>query len=146
MRYTCFHCGEPAPQSHNYCSWDCHVAAARADGAVEHLPNGLPVACITADGKLLECEHGDHPTYLFPVVVASDLDPDDDPDHGYPQTHALVYTDGRVALTLHECCYALWSVYDGALVSGERQRAGDSLADASLAKIRAHVARALEDA
>jgi hypothetical protein len=50
-------------------TWAEMVAAARDDGATEYRPNGLPVACIRADGALLEHEHADHPDYLFPVTV-----------------------------------------------------------------------------
>jgi len=26
------------------------------------------------------------------------------------ETHALIYTDGYIALTMHECCYAIWNL------------------------------------
>jgi hypothetical protein len=32
------------------------------------------------------------------------------------ETHALVYTDGRIALTMYECCYSLWSLRNGSLL------------------------------
>ncbi len=146
----CFHCGTPVDQS-NYCSWDCHVAHARTLGATERCPNGLPIACITAAGLLTECGHGDHETYLFPVDVEGD---DEALDvvlgyRSYPQQHALIYTDGHVALTLYECSYALWSVHDGRPMGGH-QRASERLSTSALTAIanrtsRLVVERAAED-
>jgi hypothetical protein len=36
----------------------------------------------------------------------------------YGETHALIYTDGCVALTLYETCYAIWSVRSGRRLGG----------------------------
>jgi hypothetical protein len=102
---NCTFCGATTTRHENYCSWKCHVEHARAQGAVEVLPNGLPPRCITADGKLLECEDGDHPTYICPVVIEPTVAREDEEDH--PQTHALIYTDGTIAVTMYECCYAM---------------------------------------
>lgn len=102
----CDHCGKPTPPHQRACSWDCIVAGARAGGAREHLPNGLPARCVRFDGLLTECEGGDHRTYLFPVEAEKiGAAPDDE---YATETHALIYTDGCVAVTLYECCYYSW--------------------------------------
>jgi len=71
-------------------------------------PNNLPLCAIRHDGVLLEHEHADHPTYLFPVMVECG-----DPDVSYKEEHALIWTDGVRALTLYECCYSLFCVDGG---------------------------------
>jgi len=88
MSITCVHCGKPPPPHQNYCDWDCVVASAEACGGRKITPNGLPIRCVTADGTMLECAGGDHPTYLFPVVVdVVNLDGDIGSD---TETHALI--------------------------------------------------------
>jgi len=72
--------------------------------------------CVKANGDMLECEHGDHPDYIFPVTVEYvgpriELPPWD--DSYVPQLHTLIYTDCSIAVTLYECCYAMWSVSRG---------------------------------
>jgi hypothetical protein len=71
---------------------------------------------------MLEHEHADHPDYKFPVTVEyvsevpSDL-PDWDTSY-YPETHALIYTDGYIAVTMYECCHAMWWLKDGSWMGG----------------------------
>lgn len=140
----CLYCGKTTPDFSGYCGWDCQVAHARADGAVDHRPNGLPVACITATGLLLECEHGDHPDYKFPVDVEGVDSPDTLEKLGhsmYPEYHALIYTDGYVAVTMYECCYAMWSVESGAWLGGFLWDKTNRLSEASRAAIAAWCAR-----
>ena len=130
-KYFCVNCGKEAPWGHNYCDWDCHVDAARKNGYVEYLPNGLPIRCLNAQGLMLEHEHGDHPDYVFPVDVdfVGEIDdgdreeyreifdkvsPTDENIRVYKgEDHALIYTDGSIAVTIYECCYYLWIVRDG---------------------------------
>lgn len=137
---TCAHCNKPVVQPNRFCSWECHVAIAKADGAVEYLPNGLPARCITGSGKLLECEHGDHPTYLFPIRVEFQGEPPPgEEDFGHDETHALIYTDGNAVLTLHECNYHLFLLETGEeLVRADRAWRKDKyrLASESVEKIR----------
>lgn len=110
----------------NYCSWECGVEIAKTEGGQVFTPNGLPIRCIRHDGNMYEHEHGDHQDYKFPVDVEfqGDITEDHRKDFemmcGRPakddgevrdmngQTHALIYTDGSVALTMYECCYAMW--------------------------------------
>lgn len=157
--YTCHFCKRQVERGHNYCSGDCMVAEARANGGVEHLPNGLPIRCVRHDNTMLEHEHGDHLDYLFPVDVeyigeASDnlrqefemiyeRAPKDDGElrDVRGQDHALIYTDGSVALTLYECCYAMWHVRTGEWLGGELQGKYYRLDEASLAKIREYLER-----
>lgn len=136
---TCAFCGKQCPSYQHYCDWNCIVEDAKKDGGKVHCPNGLPIKSVDRDGNMWEHEHGDHPNYMFPVDVdyVGQLDDrtvtdyrrfvlgsyaDDTPldeakvrqFHG--ERHALVFTDGVVALTMYECCYSLWSVHDGSLL------------------------------
>lgn len=53
------------------------------------------------------------------------------------QQHDLIYTDGDVALTLYEHCYAMWYLSDGSLGGGSLWLKGDwRLTRASIDKIR----------
>jgi hypothetical protein len=132
----CAGCGKEVESHFNFCNWECNVDLAKREGGRVHCPNGLPIRCIRHDGLMLECEHGDHPDYKFPVVVeyvgddaeehfavtdAGDSRVDMGPDWVESQktdVHALIYTDGNVALTMYECCYVLWSLRDGRFLSG----------------------------
>jgi len=124
----CLNCSKTNEDFYNYCDWNCHVEHCKKLGGKEHLPNGLPVGCIRADGTMLEIESGDHPDYLFPVeaefigeitndhiedykMMTSSLGLDSAlVRHFMRERHALIYTDGCVAVTLYECCYATWIV------------------------------------
>lgn len=128
---NCVHCGKPTPEHHNYCGWDCVVAAAEADGGKKLTPNGLPVRCVRADGTMLECEGGDYPTYLFPVVV--DCPDCENPEYA-TELHALIYTDGCAAVTLYECCFSMFSARDGECLGGFSSKTSRLSADA-IAKI-----------
>lgn len=141
----CVQCGKPPPPHNNYCGWDCMIAYAKANGGVAYLPNGLPIGSIRADGMMFEHSHGDHPNYLFPVDVDGTNDPGDAAEgfERYPETHALIYTDGWVALTLHEDSHALWSVRSGAPLGGNLPT--ERLSEASREKVRALVARRSDD-
>lgn len=152
---SCPNCGKDIEGNSNYCSWDCHVELARKEGCVDHRPNDLPVRCITAAGLLIECGHGDHPDYKFPVVAEYVGSRDDEQfswigfdgvckpmseqekDCFSRETHALIYCDGSVAVTMYECCYAMWYVRDGSLAGGSLWPAKEwKLSDKSLAEIR----------
>lgn len=98
----CVYCGKDSGSPYtNYCSWKCSVTSAEEDGFVKHLPNDLPIACITADGYLLEHEHGDHPFYKFPIDIVID---------GKEETHALIYADDLVLLTKNDNTYFLFNI------------------------------------
>ena len=150
----CTNCGKSVDDYLNYCDWSCHVDYCKKLGGREHCPNGLPVGCIRADGTMLEIEGGDHPDYKFPVeaVYVGPIDADDyadyemmggsDPDEDKvrdfkSETHALIYTDGCIAVTTYECCYAMWSLVDGKIEAGNMWKKSTwKLADSSLKKIR----------
>lgn len=143
---SCSFCKKECPSGHNYCSWDCHVAEAIANGSEAYLPNGLPIQCITASGKLLECEHGDHPTYMFPVTLVYDGDPEDVTDRdetgkiihsAEKQPAALIYTDGCIAVTMSECCYTMWHLPKNEFLGGSRWHKKYKLAASSLEKVLA---------
>lgn len=117
-----------------YCSWECRVAACEARGGERRTPNGLPVRCIRFDGLMLECEGGAHRDYLFPVDIVSTEEGGE-----YPQLHALIYTDGNVAVTLWEHCYTMWSARYGEPIGGSYQRECERLSEASINAIAAHM-------
>ena len=87
-------------------------------------------------------EHEGRPTFLFPVVAEyiGERGPLPEWDRSYePESHALIYTDGCVALTLYEYVYATWSARTGEFWSGKLWRKGElRLANESLAAIKAH--------
>jgi len=99
-------------------TWEESVEACKRDGGKLHTPNGLPVMCIRYDNLMLECEHGDHPDYIFPVTAKLIGEPE--MMDGYPvegdELHALIYHDDSIALTLHECSYFVWHLRDGKLI------------------------------
>ncbi len=96
----------------------------RQTGTRVHAPNGLPIRCVRWDGLMLEHEGAEHRDYLFPVDAESSDPPEIDAATGNvlwwnKASHALIYTDSNVALTLCECCYHLWHLSrDGEHLSG----------------------------
>jgi len=149
----CPNCEKELPRYLNYCDWDCGVALAKKAGGRVRTPNGLPIGCIKADNTMLEMEHGDHPDYKFPVEIEyiADLTDDDRSDAelmGYEtsdedvrrsrhEKHALIYTDGNVALTMYECNYAMWHLRDGDSLGGRYAKQGVlRLSQESIEKIR----------
>lgn len=118
----CIICGKDLPEAYlTTCSWDCGVEEAKRAGGVVHQPNGLPIRCISHDGSLWEDPHADHPDYKFPVEVEYTGEKVELPelDDSYcNQTHALIYTDGCIAITLYECCYAMWHLADRSYMGG----------------------------
>lgn len=148
----CGFCGKDN-ELYQYCDWDCRMRAAITDGGQKHLPNGLPVKAIKADGSMYEHEHGDHPDYKFPVDIeyVGPILPVDEEDYKTccnsegtekqirefrSETHALIYSDYSVALTMYEYCYAMWSLHDGALIGGSLWERGLwKLSQASIEKI-----------
>ena len=143
---ACIQCGKGAPASHNYCDWDCHVAHAVALGGKMHQPNGLPIRCIRHDGNGYECEDGDHPSYIRPVTIEyigkEPLEGDEWVNGALSrETHALLWTDGNVALTLYESCYAMVHIGRYAAVYGSMYRVpGDwRMAQADVDFCKAHV-------
>lgn len=89
------------------------------------------MTCVKADGSVWEHEHADHATYLFPVdvewvgAVTDDMRADykimtgkEPPDDAavrdiHLERHALIYTDGIMAVTLYETCYAMFNARSG---------------------------------
>lgn len=97
-------------------TWEEKVEEARRLGGKEFRQNGLPITCIRYDWAMLEHEHAAHPDYKFPVECKR-LRPYDD---GYDneQEHALLYSNEDVAVTIYECCFAMWNLNDGFVVGG----------------------------
>lgn len=125
----CLNCDKEC--TNNYCDGaDCQIEHAKKNGGQEYLPNGLPIKCIRFDDMMFEHEHGDHCDYMFPVHVeyvgpnpekVFGLMGPDGPVEVTPEwieaqrheTHALIYTDGNIAVTMSECCYAMWNLHSG---------------------------------
>jgi hypothetical protein len=151
--YPCVNCGK-LNEFRNYCDWACHVDHAKKSGGTMYQPNGLPIACIKNDNSMWEHEHGDHPDYKFPVEVEyCGTDENEftwaEPDGSKRpmsaserqmfshQVHALIYTDGHVALTIYECCYAMWYLRDNEVGGGSLWKKGEwRLTAASLDKVK----------
>ncbi|MDB5716154.1 MAG: hypothetical protein JWO15_3551 [Sphingomonadales bacterium] len=135
-------------------TWEDMVAEAIAEGYAVHCPNGLPIKCI-GRMMLLEHEHGDHPTYMFPVEVEyigpisegmrSDYEMmceappvcDSDVQDFFTEIHALIYADDNVALTLYECNYAMFSLHSGLGIAGRYVNSQRKLTPEALNNIRA---------
>lgn len=119
MTKKCCHCDKEIVQYLNYCSWECQIEEARLLNGKVIAPNDLPITCIRCDGTLMEHEEADHRDYKFPVTVVWRDVPEDllnEPlmkNEYFPESHALIYNDEFVALTLYECCYHLWYLKDG---------------------------------
>ena len=115
-----------------------NIELAKKEGGQIHTPNGLPIACIKVDGTMLEHEHGDHKDYKFPVTAEFIGEkPADLPewDNSYEhETHALIYADGNIAVTLYEYCYAMWRLSTGELM-GSPKFSGWRLTKESIDKI-----------
>lgn len=77
-----------------------------------------------------EHAHGDHPDYKFPVrieyvgpIECGDVEEyekicgvkgDETALRDFrSEIHALIYSDGTVAVTIYEYCYSMWLVRDG---------------------------------
>ena len=147
---NCHFCGKEAPKYHNYCDGNCHIEHAKVNGGQEYRPNDLPIACIKADGTMLEHEHGDHPDYKFPVNIYCDREISEEEQFNVfgklfteellrkynTESHALIYTDGTVALTMYECNYSIWSLSDGKYLGGRYNCNKDRITEESLNKIR----------
>jgi len=153
----CDHCGKECPKYHNYCDWGCIVGSAKAAGGNVHCPNGLPIGSVDRNNNMWEHEHGDHPDYKFPVEIDY-IGPVDARDHEEykiccgeaaaddsairkfrGETHALIYSDEAIALTIYEMCYSLWSLKDGALLREHLwyKKGEQKLSDASIRMILA---------
>lgn len=151
----CVFCNAETTAFTNYCNWDCLVGMAKAEGGKTYLPNGLPIKSVKADNSMWEHEHGDHPDYKFPVEVeyVGVLDKAAYDDYNVicgeettdetkvrnlmGETHALIYTDRSIAVTMYECCYAMWHVRDGKLKGGSLWMSDAwKLSDASLEMIK----------
>jgi hypothetical protein len=143
----CPHCQKELEPHVNYCSWECSIEIAKKENGKIICPNGLPIRCIKADGTCMEHEHADHPDYKFPVTVEYLGPPSRESmeipewDQSYmPETHALIYLDGSVAVTMHECCYSIWHMGGkGLCLGGFNERKKWQLTEESLAKMRDYV-------
>jgi len=127
-------CNKKLSEYVNYCSWDCHIEQAKLEGGKVHTPNGLPIKCIKWNNLMLEHEHGDHSDYKFPVKIeyVGNKFPTEEEQHlekgrlytpeemkAYNcETHAFIYSDGYVAVTVSECCYAMWNLHTGECMGG----------------------------
>jgi len=139
---NCVNCNKEI-ELYNYCDWNCQIEDALKNGGTFNQPNGLPIACIKHDNSMWEHEHGDHPDYKFPITVEfigniTEEDIQDyqlfggtDPDESKvrlskKENHALIYTDGMsIALSIYECCFAMWSLKDGSLMGGNLWKKGE---------------------
>jgi len=140
----CKYCKKETLFGHNYCEGDCIIKHAKQCGGKVYSPNGLPIRCINANGDMYEHEHGDHPSYMFPVEVEYTGNIDDvvEKDEegnvifsAEKENHALLWTDGNVVLTIYECCYSIWLLRDGKWLGGGYSK-GYCLTKESIEKIK----------
>lgn len=110
----CTFCSKQIEDYINYCSWECNIAEAKKNGGQVFQPNGLPIQCIRYDNNMYEIEHGDHPDYKFPITVEGINE-----DGPAKEVHALIYSDGCIAVSIYECNYAFWYVDSGKFVGGK---------------------------
>ena len=133
----CLFCGKETPDGSNYCSSECHINAAKDCGGEEIRPNGLPITCIKANGDMLEHPDADHPDYKFPVDVefcGTQAQKEEMFSLHSPggeviidekfmsmmchQNHALIYSDGNIAITIYEARYYMWFLKRGTFDGG----------------------------
>lgn len=136
--HQCAGCGKSIPAEVNYCNFGCVIESAKRDGGEVIAPNGLPIACVRADGTMLEHEHADHVDYKFPVTAQyiGERVPLPEWDTSYEnEVHALIYASTYIALTIYECCYSIWGLPNGVCLGGFTERKKWRLTAESIAKI-----------
>lgn len=121
------------------CNWEERVETALAADGICYTPNGLPIRCLPAHGFMSEMEHGDHMDYKFPITVeyvGPDMQsPYPDMEYG-DNSHAVIYSDGCIILTMYEHCYCLWALRDGHFVGGFGYNKHWRVKEESLVKVR----------
>lgn len=120
MYKSCNICNKSCEEYKNFCSWKCHIKAAKKAGGKAITPNNLPIKCIKANGYMLECEHGDHKYYKFPIYLTykdqfSDIDGNVE-EKTFTETAALIYANKYIVVALFECCYLYF--YNGICKKG----------------------------
>jgi len=153
----CKYCNANEIPEHS--NWNCcdeHACVVKMHeeaGYVRHCPNGLEPSCFMSCGLMTECEHGDHPDYLFPVEVEyvgerqSDLSEWDYMN----EQHALVFANGSVAVTMYETCSSTWMLSPrrgekGLCLGGHLHEANKyKLTEKSLAEIKEYVKKKYEN-
>lgn len=145
--------------------WHEKIESLKNSGTVDvYAKNDLPICVVRHNGTLLEHEHADHKDYKFPVEI--EYVGGEPKDYGWcgfdengvetilPMTedeiyeqnhesHALIYTDGCIALTLYETCPAIWSLKTGKCCGGSlwgnwrlKDTKGWRLTNESISKIK----------
>jgi hypothetical protein len=141
-KINCIHCGKETVDYRNYCNWICMVDSAKAQGGKEYLPNNLPVRCITADGTMLEIEHGDHKDYKFPVEAQyiGVREPDALEYEYGNEMLAVIYADDSITLCLYECTYSIFYIETGNALCGYHREGEWKLTDKSIENLKAYAA------
>ena len=133
---NCISCNKEIKDYLNYCSTECHIHDVKKSGGKLYTPNNLPVTCVRYDGLMLECEHGDHEDYKFPVEVEWFDESYGEYGKLVKELHALIYNDDTVALTLNECVYYLWRLNNGENIYNPFKMGDMCLTQKSLEDIR----------
>lgn len=126
-RYICQNC-EKACGITDFCSFACRVAHLEFRGYKVVSPNNICPCSFSSNFVAREHEHAEHPDYKHPVKVTYVGEHIPDPwmeeNFGpldldfWDQTHALLYTDGCVALTMYERNHFLWTLSTGKCLCG----------------------------
>jgi hypothetical protein len=140
---NCVNCGKLTVD--NYCDSECMIENAKKNGGKVMAPNNLPITCIRYDYTMMEHPEADHPDYKFPVKVeyCGKEIPVDKYEYSR-EDHALIYTDGNIAVTIYECCFAMWTLNgskrdQGKCCGGHLWAKNDwKLTDESIEKIRSY--------
>lgn len=82
--------------------------------------------CTTCNVALSEAEQVHVLAYSLAEIEASTYEPHDE---------ALIYHDGSIAVTLHECCYTMWHRRGGKMLHGPNWAKDWRLSDAAIKKI-----------
>lgn len=127
----CSHCGKVTSGWLPFCGPECQLAYMTHQSKGKIIaPNNLRLCCWRADGTMMEHSHADHPTYMYPVpvnftgpiddkhredfeMVSGRVGTDQEIRDYFQEWHALIYTDGSMAVTIYECSYYMWWLRDG---------------------------------
>ena len=132
IKGTCLFCGKETENYQNYCSFECMIEEAKANGGKIICPNNLPIKVIRADNTMLEHEAADHPDYKFPITAVP-KNPDEE-EFPFNEFHGVIYFDDRIVVTIYECCYWMWHRSNGRCLS--KNDWGYVLNEESLEKIK----------
>ena len=116
------------PAAHDLAPSEVGFASDHEHAGHPHFRFAVTAECLITDPAFWVWHRGDGST--------SPMSPEDIRNQGHEE-HALIYTDGHVAVTLHEYCYAMWYLNDGATAGVSHWKKGEwRLTPESVEKIK----------